>query len=75
MESEENAERQANSLDHGPGIKSKKSELHEKEIVKLIYRSVRYINQNHLSAFYNNNSIIVILYNYISYYIPEPGYL
>ena len=28
MESEENAERQANSLDHGPGIKSKKSELY-----------------------------------------------
>ena len=27
MESEENAERQANSLDHGPGIKSEKSEL------------------------------------------------
>ena len=72
MESEENAERQANSLDHGPGIKSKKSELYgkkkqEKEIVKLIYRSGRYINQNHISAFYNNNSIIVILYNYISY--------
>ena len=47
----------------------------EKEIVKLIHRSGRYINQNHISAFYNNNSIIVILYNYISYYIPEPGYL
>ena len=31
MESEENAERQANSLDHGPGIKSKKSELHGKK--------------------------------------------
>ena len=31
MESEENAERQANSLDHGPGIKSKKSELYGKK--------------------------------------------
>ena len=28
MESEENAERQANSLDHGPGIESEKSELY-----------------------------------------------
>ena len=34
MESEENAERQANSLDHGPGIESEKSELGEKKFVK-----------------------------------------